>query len=110
MKLTVFSMENGARAEKLFEVADFCVNGQSADNEILDAACDLALRSVIMNFYDEGFGITRRDYVDIDEHGLTSIISCAGRNVKYAVAENGTMRLIEDKSRPDRIFEIVVEK
>lgn len=110
MKLTVFSMENGARAKKLFEVADFSVNGQAADNEIMDAACDLALRSVIMNYYDEGFGITRKDYVDIEERGLSSIISCAGRNVKYAIAENGTMRLVEDKSCPDRIFEIVVEK
>ena len=111
MKLTVFSIEDGARTEKLFEAADFCVKGQEdSNNAILDAACDVALRSVIMNLYDEGFGISRKDYVDIDERVLTSIISCSGRNVKYAIAENGTMRLIEDKSRPDRMFEVVVDK
>ena len=110
MKLTVFSMENGAQAEKLFEVADFCVNGQGDNNEIMDAACDLALRSVIMNMYDEGFGISRKDFVDADESVLRAIISCSGRNVKYDIAANGTMRLIEDKSMPDRVFEIVVEK
>ena len=74
---------------------------------ILDEAFSYALRKAIRSMFPNAFGITKSSPVVKGRH-VSQTVHCSGRNVRMQTVE-GRLVPVEDRSVPDRIFQIDVE-
>ncbi len=110
MELTIYLLGERGCETQIYQKRDFYPCDKASDKSIIDEAYDIAFREVIFNYFDNGFGYSRHDVYSIDGEILQSILNCSGRNVRYKVSENGAMQMVEDNSRPDRLFKIEISK
>lgn len=110
MKLMIYLMGEDGGETPIYKKEDFHPCDAKSDKSIIDEAYDIAFRDVVFNYFDNGFGFSRHDIRLIDGDKLQSILSCSGRNVRYKFSEDGAMQIVENNSRPDRVFKIEIKK
>lgn len=107
MKLVVHEVQDVNIRKLLYQSDTFVPSTTRNVTVVLEEAFAFALSAVIGSFFSDAFGVSKMKPV-VNGRLVSQRIKCSGRNVRMAEVD-GRVVPVEDKSAPDRTFEIVVE-
>jgi len=106
MKLEVFLLGEGTSRDLVFEDADYHPMTRGGVSSLMKEAANHVLETVVLKYFKDGFGLST-SRISASAGVVRQRLICGGRNVVLKPVD-GRMVPVEDRSSPDREFEIVL--
>lgn len=106
MKLEVYLLGEDSSRNLVLDDSDYRPKAKGGVAALMKEVLDYVVGKVVLNYFKDGFGLSS-SRVSVSAGVLRQRLSCGGRNVVLK-AVDGRMVPVEDRSSPDREFEIVV--
>lgn len=106
MKIEVYLLGEGTSRDLVFDDPDYRPKTKGGVAALMKEVSEYVVGKVVIKYFTDGFGLSS-SRVSVSAGVLRQRLSCGGRNVVLQ-AGDGRVVPVENRSSPDREFEIVV--
>lgn len=105
MKLEIFLLDSNGSRTTIWSDENYNPNVKGSASALMTEAVNFALTTVFATYFKGAFGVS---YYPISASAgvLKRRVKCSGRSVRLVANNNGVMEPVEDRSSPDREFEV----